>query len=323
LKPIQFQGEYEYVTKCLTCNNEKCSISAFYELEIIIKEALDLLQGIVDFQARELLDGANKYFCDTCQSKCDAVRFTRIKRLPKTLVFQLNRFQFDVHTFSKKKVVAPISFPLALDMAKVLENDSFSSYNLRGVVFHQGDDTNQGHYVASIFDSETQKWFHFDDDNVQEMTSVDFNLPYVAKKAPTTKSSFQSPDAYALIFSSSDTIESAPIPEALQTKILETNQIRKIQYDVEMADTMTMIENEKLHKEEWDNAIQSPATSEDNDVCYVSATALAIALETEIEFISSKKIGKESITLLNQDILCQHSKINPHVISSQVKIIKR
>lgn len=43
----------------------------------------------------EKLDGENRYFCETCQSKQNATRRIKLHSLPPTLNLQLMRFVFD------------------------------------------------------------------------------------------------------------------------------------------------------------------------------------------------------------------------------------
>lgn len=43
----------------------------------------------------EKLDGENRYFCESCQSKQSATRRIRLHSLPPTLNLQLMRFVFD------------------------------------------------------------------------------------------------------------------------------------------------------------------------------------------------------------------------------------
>lgn len=43
----------------------------------------------------EKLDGENRYFCESCQSKQNATRRIRLHSLPPTLNLQLMRFVFD------------------------------------------------------------------------------------------------------------------------------------------------------------------------------------------------------------------------------------
>lgn len=59
------------------------------------------------YLSAEVLDGENKYFCDTCDSKERAERCIELnpKRLPQTITLQLMRFVYDAHEGRKKKLM--------------------------------------------------------------------------------------------------------------------------------------------------------------------------------------------------------------------------
>ena len=53
------------------------------------------------FQDKKL-DGDNQYFCSHCQSKQNATRRIKLKKIPDVLNLQLLRFVFDRYHFFKK-----------------------------------------------------------------------------------------------------------------------------------------------------------------------------------------------------------------------------
>ncbi|KAK7863837.1 hypothetical protein R5R35_003322 [Gryllus longicercus] len=42
-------------------------------------------------------------------------------------------------------------------------------YRLTGILSHHGDNPNTGHYVADVFQSIPQRWYHYDDENVESV----------------------------------------------------------------------------------------------------------------------------------------------------------
>lgn len=56
----------------------------------------------------EKLDGENRYFCESCQSKQCATRRIRLHSLPTTLNLQLMRFVFDRSAISLWFILAVI-----------------------------------------------------------------------------------------------------------------------------------------------------------------------------------------------------------------------
>jgi ubiquitin carboxyl-terminal hydrolase 47 len=47
------------------------------------------------FLKAEVLNGDNKYSCEKCNKKCDAVKGIKLDKLPYILALQLKRFDFD------------------------------------------------------------------------------------------------------------------------------------------------------------------------------------------------------------------------------------
>ncbi|ORX89655.1 cysteine proteinase [Basidiobolus meristosporus CBS 931.73] len=110
----QFEGEYEYGTKCSKCKNVSHRRETFHELELHIKDNTSLEQCIERFLKPETMKGDDQYFCSECESKQNATRTTRINKLPNVLNVQLMRFVYDIKTCTKKKNNARIKFPRTL-----------------------------------------------------------------------------------------------------------------------------------------------------------------------------------------------------------------
>lgn len=51
-----------------------------------------------------MLDGENKYACDTCGRKTAADRSVALRTLPPVLFVSLNRFEYDILTAQRRKV---------------------------------------------------------------------------------------------------------------------------------------------------------------------------------------------------------------------------
>jgi ubiquitin C-terminal hydrolase len=79
----QYQGEFVYNTTCRNCLNVKSKSSVFDELRIYLSENHSLEDGIRSLLLTEHLTGDNRYMCDTCHSKQDATRSTKLGILPQ------------------------------------------------------------------------------------------------------------------------------------------------------------------------------------------------------------------------------------------------
>lgn len=209
----QFCGEYAYITTCLTCGRESRRPSLFYELVLIIQGKKSLIDCLQDYLGEEELTGDNKYYCESCDSKEDAIRCTRLTKLPPVLNLSLNRFIFDMKSGSRKKLNSAINFPEELDMSIYLGKDSGSLiYNLTGILIHIGDNAHQGHYKAHVQDLVSGEWFQYSDTVVESLQGFESQLgsEVEVESGKTPKKSRSknpgSTTAYMLVYTATDAL---------------------------------------------------------------------------------------------------------------------
>ncbi|XP_075704857.1 ubiquitin carboxyl-terminal hydrolase 48 isoform X2 [Rhinoderma darwinii] len=173
----QFCGQYAYVTVCSHCGRESKLMSKFYELELNIQGHKQLTDCITEFLKEEKLEGDNRYFCETCQSKQNATRKIRLLNLPPTLNLQLMRFVFDRQTGHKKKLNTYIGFGETLEMDPFVgQTDSRYVYELSAVLIHRGVSAYSGHYIAHVKDPQTSEWYKFNDEEIEKMEGKKLQL---------------------------------------------------------------------------------------------------------------------------------------------------
>lgn len=102
------------------------------------------------------------------------------KGLPPILQFHLKRFEYDWNTDSTSKLNNRFEFPKSIDLASICtdaeENDPRSEYELQSVIIHMGE-YGVGHYYAYVRpDVESDKWYRFNDDQVDEVTFEDVTM---------------------------------------------------------------------------------------------------------------------------------------------------
>ncbi|TPX34008.1 hypothetical protein SmJEL517_g03247 [Synchytrium microbalum] len=169
----QFEGTYEYVTKCSSCGTSSCVPSPFHELEIPLVDNANVTTCLGGLLNGEDMVGNNQYFCKVCNGKRDATRSLVLRKLPKVLNMHLIRFVYDVAKGEKLKVKTRVEFSDTIDLQEFVSPPSNSIqrdntvYDLRAILLHRGASANQGHYTAKIFDGERKKWFDFDDEVVK------------------------------------------------------------------------------------------------------------------------------------------------------------
>jgi ubiquitin C-terminal hydrolase len=122
--------------------------------------------------ATEVMEGDEKWVSPTA-GKVDAVRATRVWKLPEVFIISLKRF-----TMTGTKINTKISFPLeGLDMKKYLIGPEVSYddsvYNLVGCVLHMGM-LFGGHYVA-VVRNPGGSWVFCNDSSVRRVRPEEFH----------------------------------------------------------------------------------------------------------------------------------------------------
>lgn len=232
----QYCGDYVYITKCLNCLTESKTQSTFYELGLnmgnLNKGSRDLYECLDEFFAPELLEGANQYYCNNCQSKQNVERYVKLQSLPPYLNLQLLRFVFDRQK-GRKKLNTQIKFPENLTLDKYFDVPRKADYKLCAVLMHRGSSCFSGHYIAQIKDRTSKNWFKFNDEIVEKIDGK--NLKLGSEDTSSTESNkgvHSSDDAYMLVYKNALLNDTAlppdnsgewDIPEYLQSILLEDN----------------------------------------------------------------------------------------------------
>ena len=77
----------------------------------------------------ELLEKENKYMCNNCQSKQDALKGTRIENMPNYVTLYVNRFELDFETMQRKKVKGKMDFQENIDFSKYVNPELLKNNN--------------------------------------------------------------------------------------------------------------------------------------------------------------------------------------------------
>lgn len=181
-------GTYADQKICKDCPHRYSIEQPFTALNVDIRNHQHLKESLEQFVKGDLLEGANAYYCEHCGKKVDTVKRLCVKKLPKMLVIQLKRFDYDWERECAIKFNDYFEFPRDLDMEpytvyglarmegeKVPDEedsciDQKTAYRLVGVVVHSGQ-ASGGHYYSYIQHrpaSGLPKWYKFDDGDVSE-----------------------------------------------------------------------------------------------------------------------------------------------------------
>lgn len=132
------------------------------------------------FEQREQLDKENMWYCSKCKSHRQAYKKMGLHRLPEVLIVHLKRFKKvysecgNTAYTNYKKNGTLVKFPTqGLDLTKFLvDNDEKAVFNLVGVSNHYGS-CGGGHYTAFCKNMIKGQWYHFDDDDFEQIQERD------------------------------------------------------------------------------------------------------------------------------------------------------
>ncbi|TRY94892.1 hypothetical protein DNTS_032992 [Danionella cerebrum] len=321
----QFCGQFSYVTVCSECGRESPLTSRFYELELNIQGHKNLTECVTEFLKEERLEGDNRYYCESCQSKQNATRRIKLHSLPRTINFQLMRFVFDRQSGHKKKLNTFISFPEVFDMAPFLEGKEKCTFELSAVLIHRGVSAYSGHYIAHVRDAHTNDWYKFNDEEIEKMEGKKLQLGIEEDIAETAKSQTRKPkcskgyhcsrNAYMLVYKQQtekivQTEAIVEVPAFLQRLVDQDN--RKFEeWCCEMADMRKQsVDKGKAKHEEVKELYELLPAEDDQSYEFVP-------LEWLKKWLDDSTAIKE---IDNSEFLCSHGKLHPDKIGDAKKI---
>jgi ubiquitin C-terminal hydrolase len=168
-----------------------------------IEEALD------QFVKEEILEDDNTYYCEQYNKRIKASTKYLIKKLPRILMINLKRFEFNFITMQKQKLNDYCEFPFNLNLYKWSydyikginkSTEEDYQYELVGVLVHCGT-AESGHYYSFIKEREEKsvnygKWFEFNDTRVSP-----FNVDKLSEEAYGISTGHsRSGNAYFLVY---------------------------------------------------------------------------------------------------------------------------
>ena len=160
-----FRGLQQSWTTCNTCNKTSGKDEPFTLLTLNLDEEREgeasnkpnTLEHILEMNGdTEDLTGENKAFCQYCGTESDAKKNLRWTVGPKILVMQLMRYKKSKEGSSKSgalpthagKLEQYVAFQREIRIRNI--ENSMETWELRGVIEHDGKETSSGHYVAYV-----------------------------------------------------------------------------------------------------------------------------------------------------------------------------
>ena len=74
-------------------------------------------------------------------------------------------------------------------MVKQQSSNEQISYTLVSLINYDGDSLDCGHYVSDVFDSSTGIWWHYDDENITEVSDLPKGVYYIETHKPVGEKS--------------------------------------------------------------------------------------------------------------------------------------
>ena len=171
-----FQGEHSHVVICSNCSSESVSHELFTVLTLSLPSRGNYsLMSLLRYHYDSCIVDYN---CPACSRKVRSSRKTYINKLPRYLIFHLNRFEY---IMSARKKSNYIDFPKEKLGLKEFTSEGckLHSYNLLSVSNHNGN-MNNGHYTSYCKSLKNNIWYLGDDNNISKLkTSVSTSLAYL------------------------------------------------------------------------------------------------------------------------------------------------
>lgn len=196
-----FMGQLQSSVMCSRCHESFTMYEPFMELSLSLapkpsnsiyswlglKGNISLKDCIFEFTSDDILQGDERFSCETCKDKTEAVKHLRINHLPDALILHIKRFQFKGKLTGKLENF--VKFPIrGLDLRDHIAIESPHSpeeciYDLYAVANHSGSLT-MGHYTASVLQNTVtdtrkveQTWWHYNDETVTRLKEDELVSP--------------------------------------------------------------------------------------------------------------------------------------------------
>eukprot|EP01105_Mastigella_eilhardi_P020178 TRINITY_DN4786_c0_g2_i4.p1 TRINITY_DN4786_c0_g2~~TRINITY_DN4786_c0_g2_i4.p1 ORF type:complete len:3017 (-),score=891.96 TRINITY_DN4786_c0_g2_i4:79-9129(-) len=111
-----FGGEVCHQVISRECSHVSERIEQVFNLSLVMQGKPTIEESLAQFVEGDQLTGDNKYFCEKCGAKVDALKRCCLSKLPATLVLHCKRFEFDLEEMRRIKVNDYCKFPMKLNV---------------------------------------------------------------------------------------------------------------------------------------------------------------------------------------------------------------
>lgn len=151
----------------------------FLSVPLTVKNMININDALDEFCSEEYFKDDNKLHIEEYDKKIAVSKKYMFKKLPRTLIFNLKRFEYNMQTFQRYKLNDFFEFPMNVDLKKWCKFDGEddqnqeTNYELKGVLIHSGS-AQAGHYYSYI--KKGDEWLEFNDTNVRTFSPEIQNL---------------------------------------------------------------------------------------------------------------------------------------------------
>jgi len=169
-----FKGKSTFIIEGINESYQSESNEQWLTFNLSVKDTNSMSDSFSKFMLPDYFTGANQYKAESLQKKIDAKKYGRISLLPKYLIIQLGRFEYDYQTWQRQKINSLFYIPLSIDLKDyTIHVESCTKYHLRGIVMHYGS-AQCGHYVSFVKErNSSNRWVCFNDSVVKEIKESD------------------------------------------------------------------------------------------------------------------------------------------------------
>ncbi|KAK9457159.1 hypothetical protein V1511DRAFT_152951 [Dipodascopsis uninucleata] len=164
-----FGGRFRQQIRCKSCNYPSNTYQPALDIPLDIRRNGTVQTALKRFFASEELSKVrgNAYKCERCKTFVDAEKRTLIYDAPEYLTLHLKRFDFTFRGTSK--IQGKIQYPKNLELSSYSTKKEVLSYELIGVIVHQGRRASSGHYISFVKQS-NGLWACYNDEIVDSVS---------------------------------------------------------------------------------------------------------------------------------------------------------
>lgn len=164
-----YHGQTRTNIRCCVCNNIKEVYEEYNSINLHVPKTTNKTLKVTDlfknYLGTELHDDPNNlYHCDYCNKNQVTHKQISLWKLPPRLIVVLKKYSDNIINYQ-----TVVEFPL--EPIKIRETSSglIKSYQLTGVVYHQGS-FNYGHYHSKVLVDDN--WYYIDDHFVKSINTM-------------------------------------------------------------------------------------------------------------------------------------------------------